>query len=136
MPRLVMPGLLAIGTMLLSLALTARSQDRAASRDGPWWSLQPIVKPALPNVAGDKFKAWPRNPIDHFILAKLLENGMEPAPEADRKTLIRRLYFDLIGLPPAPDDIAAFERDPAPDAYEKLVERLPLLWRLLRLERP
>jgi hypothetical protein len=63
-----------------------------------WWSLQPVKVPAVPNV---KQKDWPHNPIDHFILAKLEAEGLTPSPEADARTLIRRLYYDLTGLPPA-----------------------------------
>ncbi len=94
----------------------------SASRGGyDWWSLQPVVRPALPKV---KNAAWARNGIDHFILAKLEAKGLGPSPEADRRTLIRRLAFDLTGLPPTPDEVAAFVRDPRPDAYERLVDRL------------
>jgi hypothetical protein len=64
-----------------------------------WWSLQPVKRPALPSV---KQKDWPRNPIDHFILAKLEAEGLTPSPEADARTLIRRLHFDLTGLPSDP----------------------------------
>jgi hypothetical protein len=67
--------------------------------------------------------SWPRNSIDAFILARLQKAGLEPSPEADRAVLIRRLKFDLIGLPPAPEEIDAFVSDPAPDADERLVER-------------
>ncbi len=67
---------------------------------------------------------WARTPIDHFILAKLAEKGLRPSREASRRTLIRRLTFDLIGLPPTPEEVAKFLDDPAPDAYERLVDRL------------
>src|SRR5260370_21338800 len=67
---------------------------------------------------------WVRTSIDVFALQRLRASGLRPAPEADRDTLIRRLAFDLTGLPPAPAEIDAFVRDPAPDAYERLVERL------------
>jgi hypothetical protein len=92
--------------------------------DKPWWSLRPVIKPPLPQIHSAKHSAWPRNPIDRFILAKLLEKGMEPAPEADRRTLLRRLTFDLIGLPPTPEEMDAFLHDGSPDAYEKVVDRL------------
>ncbi len=91
-------------------------------RAGPdWWSLQPIRRPAVPDV---KDRDWVRNPIDAFILAGLEAKGLAPAPEADRRTYIRRVTFDLIGLPPTPEEIDAFLQDDAPDAYEKLVDRL------------
>ncbi len=94
----------------------------APRRAGPdWWSLQPIGRPEPPKVVrGD----WVRNPIDAFILAGLEAKGLAPAPEADRRTLIRRLSFDLIGLPPSPEEIDAFLSDENPDAYERLVDRL------------
>ena len=69
------------------------------------WSLKPIQNPAPPKVAT---ASWPRNPIDQFVLARLEEAKMKPAPEADRRTLIRRAYFDLIGLPPAPEAVTVF----------------------------
>jgi hypothetical protein len=86
-----------------------------------WWSLRPVQRPEPPAVHN---KGWVRNPVDAFVLARLEAAQLEPAPEADRRTLIRRLSFDLLGLPPAPEEVEAFVRDAAPDAYEKLVERL------------
>jgi len=80
-----------------------------------WWSLKPLAKPAVPTVP---------NSIDQFILAKLRDKGLSPSPEADRRTLIRRVYFDLTGLPPTPEAIELFAKDNAPDAYEKLVDSL------------
>jgi len=68
--------------------------------------------------------AWPRNPIDRFILARLASAGLKPAPEADRYTLVRRVSLDLIGLPPTPEEADAFFNDRMPDAYERLVDRL------------
>ncbi len=85
-----------------------------------WAFVQPKQQP-LPAV---KWKTWPRNPIDYFILARLEAEGFKPAPEADRYTLARRLYLDLIGLPPAPEEAEAFVNDKSPDAYERLVDRL------------
>ena len=90
-----------------------------ATREGRW-ALRPIVKPPVP----DEGRGWARNPIDSFIHKTLREKGLEPAPEADRRTLIRRLSFDLLGLPPTPEEIEAFLADPAPDSYERLVDRL------------
>ena len=82
-----------------------------------WWSLKPLHKSALP--------ASPSvNPIDAFVRAKLVEKRLKPSEPASKRTLIRRLHFDLIGLPPTPEQIAAFENDPAPAAYAKLVDSL------------
>ena len=85
------------------------------------WSLQPVRKPPLATIEND---AWGRSPIDTFVLARLKAAGLEPAPEADRQTLIRRLNFDLLGLPPSPEEIDGFVHDEHPRAYEKLVDRL------------
>jgi hypothetical protein len=87
----------------------------------PHWSLIPPKRPAPPAV---KNAAWVRNPIDRFVLARLEERGLAPAPEADRHTLARRLSLDLTGLPPEPGLVEAFVKDTAPDAYERLVDRL------------
>jgi mono/diheme cytochrome c family protein len=88
-----------------------------------WWSLRPLVRPGLPRLTASDAR-WVRTPIDAFVIAKLREKGMTPAPEADRRTLVRRLYFDLVGLPPAPEEVARFINDDRPDAYERLVDRL------------
>ena len=93
--------------------------DRRAGYN--WWSLQPLRKIAPPAV---KNAAWPKNPVDQFVLQKLEAAGLGPAPEADRRTLIRRLSFDLIGLPPTPEEVAQFVADNGPHAYEHLVDRL------------
>lgn len=86
------------------------------------WSYQAPKRPPLPPVSA-KNAAWVRNPIDRFVLAKLEQNGLTPAPEADRRTLARRLSLDLTGLPPEPADVEAFVRDKSPNAYEKLVDK-------------
>ena len=86
-----------------------------------FWSFRPIVKPSLPKV---KNASWCISPIDHFILAKLEEKGLKPAPAADRRTLIRRAYFDLIGLPPTPEQVDAFLNDRSPNAWAKVVDAL------------
>jgi hypothetical protein len=85
------------------------------------WSLRPIQNVAPPTV---RRTAWLRNPIDAFVLSGLEADGLSPSPEADRRTLIRRLSFDTLGLPPTPEDVEAFVADPSPDAYERLVDRL------------
>jgi Protein of unknown function (DUF1553)/Protein of unknown function (DUF1549)/Planctomycete cytochrome C len=91
---------------------------RRAGRD--WWSLQPVHRPDPPIV---KNGAWARGPIDAFVLEKLEANGLAPAPEADRRALIRRLSFDLTGLPPTLHDVDAFSSDHSLDTYERLVDR-------------
>ncbi|HEX5270698.1 MAG TPA: DUF1549 domain-containing protein, partial [Gemmataceae bacterium] len=93
----------------------------AADDAKPHWAFRPVRRPAVPAV---KNAAWPRTSIDRFVLARLEEKGLTPSPEADRRTLIRRATFDLTGLPPTPEEVAAFEADPAPDAYERLIDRL------------
>jgi hypothetical protein len=105
---------------LLALAVLALGVLQSQSADPPaetWWSFRPLQAPAVPQTG-------PQNPIDAFILAKLKDKNLSPAPAADRRTLIRRVTFDLIGLPPTPEEVAAFVTDPAADAYEKLVDRL------------
>ncbi len=93
--------------------------------DTRWWSLLPLVRPAVPHVDVAKYESRVlRNPVDAFVLAKLAAGKLEPSREADRRTLIRRVYFDLVGLPPSPDEVDAFVSDPDPQAYEKLVDRL------------
>ena len=92
-----------------------------AERESTLWSLQPVRLPHTPTV---KNTSWVRTPIDAFVLAKLEAKGLKPAPEADKRTLIRRVTFDLTGLPPTPQEIAAFLADKTPHAYEKLVDRL------------
>ncbi len=82
------------------------------------WSLQAVRMAAVPRVEGAG------NPVDAFLLAKLEERGWSFAPPADRRTLLRRVSFDLVGLPPSAEEVEAFERDPAPDAYERIVDRL------------
>jgi hypothetical protein len=86
-----------------------------------WWALQPVRR-LDPHTSQQS--SWPRNPIDGFVLARLQAEHLEPSPEADRRTLIRRLTFDLTGLPPTPEEVAAFVADSDPQAYEQLAERL------------
>lgn len=88
-----------------------------------WWSLRPLSKPALPELTPTE-KAWVQTPIDAFIAAKQREHQLQPATLADRRTLIRRLSYDLTGLPPGPEEVAAFIADESPHAYEVLVDRL------------
>ncbi len=102
------------------IELVKRWIDEGAKFDAHWSYVKPR-RAALPAV---KNQAWPRNAIDYFIASRREEHGLIPAPEADRRTLIRRLSFDLIGLPPQPAVIAAFLADPGGNAYEELVDRL------------
>ena len=85
------------------------------------WAFQPVKKPTLPTVQNP---SWIKNPVDHFVLAKLEANGMTPNSPAEKTALIRRVYFDLIGLPPHPAEVQTFVRDTSPDAYTKLVDKL------------
>jgi mono/diheme cytochrome c family protein len=101
-------------------AVRARKPEKKITdADRAWWSFRPVREPELPPA-----DPLARNEIDRFIDAKLKAEGLTPAPEADRRTLLRRLTFDLHGLPPTPEEIEAFEKDASPDAYEKQVERL------------
>ena len=86
-----------------------------------YWAYQTPKRPAIPTVAGN---GWARNPIDAFLLAGLQANGLKPNGPADRVTLIRRATYDLIGLPPTQQEIAAFLNDQSPDAWEKVIDRL------------
>ncbi|MFO0950098.1 MAG: PSD1 and planctomycete cytochrome C domain-containing protein [Isosphaeraceae bacterium] len=85
------------------------------------WAFRPVRDVPAPAVRNGK---WPRTSVDPFVLAAIEAKGLAPSPEADRRTLIRRVSADLIGLPPTPEEVEAFVNDRAPDAYERLVERL------------
>ena len=93
-------------------------------RDEPrrHWAFQPVAKVGRRRRSSDA--AWVRNPVDAFVLARLEERGWTPAPPADRAELIRRVTFDLTGLPPTPEEVEAFVDDASPDAYERVVDRL------------
>ena len=109
--------------------------DQATIQDRyDWWSLKPLVRPEVPLIKANPQETYvdhkrdnasaSTSPIDSFVLAKLYEQGLKQSPEADRQTLIRRVSFDLIGLPPSPDDVDAFVADQSPNAYDVLVDRL------------
>jgi Protein of unknown function (DUF1553)/Protein of unknown function (DUF1549)/Planctomycete cytochrome C len=102
-----------------SAVVAKTSIDLVAGRN--FWSFLPVASHPLPNV---RDAAWPRGRVDRFLLAEMEKHGLAPSPLADRRTLIRRVTFDLIGLPPTPDEVEAFAADARPDAYERLVERL------------
>jgi hypothetical protein len=99
--------------------LTPRFSIR--EEDRTYWAFVPPAKQAAPQ---NEFDAWSRNEIDRFVLHRLRAAGLEPLPESDRLTLVRRLYFDLIGLPPTPEEVESFLNDADPLAYERLVDEL------------
>jgi hypothetical protein len=92
-----------------------------AARKASHWAWQRVQQPAVPSVRDEQ---WPRGVVDRFVLARLEERGLKPAPDADRRTLIRRAYLDLIGLLPTPSDVANFLADDSPDALERVIDRL------------
>ena len=100
----------------------------AAKAGQDWWSLQPVMPVTVPLIPVERSRVgdadWSQNPIDRFLLAKQFEKGLQPSLTADRRTLIRRLSFDLLGLPPTPGQIAEFVNDSEPRAYDKLVDKL------------
>jgi hypothetical protein len=101
--------------------LVAQQASQTAQRAGKdWWSLQPIRRPVVPTV---KQAAWVRSPIDVYIAKALEDQGLSPSPETDRRTYLRRVKFDLLGLPATPEEVEAFQKDQSADAYEKLVDR-------------
>jgi hypothetical protein len=112
---------LVTGSILGLLALGLAVRSPAADAPGRHRAFQPVRRPALPTPHDT---AWVRTPVDAFVLARLEQHGLRPAPPADRRTLLRRVYLDLIGLPPTPEEQRAFLADESPDAYEKVVDRL------------
>ncbi|PYT32723.1 MAG: hypothetical protein DMG57_00855 [Acidobacteria bacterium] len=124
-PKMPMGGALpdaAITSLAAAIDRMQPAQNQAAARDAYLdWVLHAPKPPAIPGV---KRKEWVKNPVDAFILSKLEEKGLEPAPTANRRALLRRVYFDLIGLPPSPEEIEHFINDPSADAYEKVVDKL------------
>ena len=107
----------------------AESQKPKSSKAGfsitpdqrAFWSFQPLKKASPPQV---RESAWVKSPVDRFVLAKLEEKNLKPAPAADKRVLLRRAYYDLTGLPPTPEQVEAFAADTAPDAFAKVVDRL------------
>lgn len=121
--------LLALGTLAGAPSAAADDPDTAqrvrepaiTDNDRDHWSFRPLRRPQPPEV---EHGSWAETPIDRFILRKLHRAGLSPAPPADRTALLRRVKFDLLGLPPTPAELEAFTNDPAPGAYRRLVERL------------
>ncbi|MGH9675594.1 MAG: DUF1549 and DUF1553 domain-containing protein, partial [Candidatus Acidiferrum sp.] len=107
--------------VLLASVCTLRAPASAADKSAKHWAYQPLLIPKIPVV---KRQAWVKTPVDAFILAKLEASGMQPSGPADRRILLRRVSFDLIGLPPTPEEMDAFLADQSADAYEKQVDRL------------
>jgi hypothetical protein len=104
--------------------------QQPTEREGPpavndesksWWSFQSVICPTPPATNDD---AWVRTPIDGFVLAKLHQAGLQPAPRAEKSILLRRAYYDLIGLPPSPEEVAAFLADDSPGAFERVIDSL------------
>src|SRR5260370_15599522 len=113
--------------VLLVFALTtvaARADETYSAAERRHWAFQPRAHPAIPSFSSAADRQWVRNPIDAFVLARLRNEGLKPAPPASRRTLIRRVYFDLTGLPPSPAEIERFTSDRSPDAWPRLVEHL------------
>jgi len=119
------PGLAREPPANSSTGVDATTNDSQYSDDERnHWSLLPRTTPAIPQFEASEDQAWIRNPIDAFVLEKLRAHNLDPSVEADRLILIRRLTFDLLGLPPTPDQIEESVHDTTPDAYDRLVERL------------
>ncbi len=121
-PRVMMPPAFADKELTESQKETLRQWVAEGAKYEGHWSFQPVQRPAVPAVAGRG--AAIRNPIDAFIQNRLAKEGLQPSPEADRRTLIRRVALDLTGLPPTPAEVEAFLKNTSPGAYEKLVEGL------------
>jgi hypothetical protein len=126
-PPILIPGVATCRTILafLTLAVLVRpvfadSEPEITDENREHWSFTPLVSPNVP----DSDSEWSRNAIDAFILKKLIDSNLSPAPEATPVTLLRRRYFDLTGLPPTPAEIDRFLSDNSEDAYERLVDRL------------
>ena len=111
LPQTVLPDPMA-GPVGWAATMTARKD---------WWSFQPVRRPSIPSVTN---AAWSGHPVDRFLLAKMEERGLHPAPEAGRESLLRRVTFALTGLPPTVSELEDFLHDPSPNAYEKRVDRL------------
>ena len=108
-------------TLDLAWLLCSAPMARAATSPTHHWAFGPLRSPPLPTV---KNSSWPRTPIDFFVLAKLEEKGLAPTPPADKATLLRRVTFDLHGLPPTPAELQAFLADTSADAFARVVDRL------------
>src|SRR5262245_22004480 len=116
---LLIPGVAM--SLISALAGDAPARHSFTAEQRGYWALQKVSRPVFPTVHNS---AWPRNPIDAFVVSELEAKGLAPSPPADRVTLLRRVSLDLIGLPPTPEEVEAFLADRSPDAYENVVDRL------------
>src|SRR5215468_2644018 len=118
--------LFASGVMLVSLAMASEIAPLGTytPRERGHWAFVKRATPVVPAFSLATDRSWAQNPIDAFILERLKKEGLKPSPPPDRATLIRRAYFDMIGLPPTTQEVAEFTADKSPDAWQKLVEKL------------
>jgi len=118
--------LFVLGAMLGAFTLASEIAPLGSytPRERSHWAFVKRVMPAVPTFALAADRAWAKSPVDAFILQRLQKAGLKPSPQADRATLIRRLYFDLTGLPPSPREVAEFVAGKSPDAWQKLIEKL------------
>jgi hypothetical protein len=114
----------ATATAVLLWAAEGVSPESYTAAERRHWAFQKPLSPEVPPFTSSADRAWVKNPVDAFVLARLQKDGLKPAPAASRATLIRRVYYDLTGLPPTPADVARFVSDRSPKAWESLVERL------------
>lgn len=114
--------MVAVSILLASESIAPLGKYTATERRH--WAFQKRRQPDIPEFSAPADRAWAKTPLDAFILARLKKEGLEPSARADRQTLIRRLYFDLTGLPPTPAAVTAFTADRSPDAYSKLIDTL------------
>jgi mono/diheme cytochrome c family protein len=120
-PRLTSTEIQALRAWIDAGALVPAGEAASGAVRSRHWAFQPLTRSQPPAVQRE---SWPRNSIDHFILARLEKEGIGPAPEADRVTLFRRLHLDLLGIPPSPAEVEDFLNDKRPDAWEQAVDRL------------
>jgi len=104
-----------------SMPAKSGSGNKISDEDRKWWAFQPLTKPVVPDIAAIH---WKNNPIDAFVLDSMASQSLFPAPPADRVSIVRRIYFDLIGLPPTPEQVARFVNDNSENAYDRLVDEL------------
>src|SRR5262245_43145735 len=118
--------LFASGVMLISVAIGSEIAPLGTytPRERGHWAFVKRATPAVPSFQLASDTSWIRNPIDAFILQRLKKEGLKPSQPADRATLIRRVYFDMIGLPPSPRDVDEFTHDKSPDAWGKQIDKL------------